>query len=99
MLRDVDEAPIAWREAGEGSLVLFLHGLGATRTSWDAQLAALADTHRCVAWDLPGYGASPPLANLTLEAAADSAEADKAAAFEILTFFVQVVGKNFFRFS
>ena len=75
MLRDVDEAPIAWREAGEGSLVLFLHGLGATRTSWDAQLAALADTHRCVAWDLPGYGASPPLANLTLEAAADSAAA------------------------
>ena len=75
MLRDVDETPIAWREAGEGSLVLFLHGLGATRTSWDAQLAALADTHRCVAWDLPGYGASPPLANLTLEAAADSAAA------------------------
>ena len=75
MIRDVDAAPIAWREAGEGSLVLFLHGLGATRTSWDAQLLALADAHRCVAWDLPGYGASAPLADFTLQAAADSAAA------------------------
>lgn len=75
MLRDVDETPVAWREAGDGPLVLFLHGLGATRTSWDAQLIALADDYRCVAWDLPGYGASPPLADLTLEAAADSAAA------------------------
>lgn len=75
MIRDVDEAPIAWREAGEGPLVLFLHGLGMTRTGWDAQLAALADRHRCVAWDLPGYGASAPLEAFSLEAAADAAAA------------------------
>ena len=72
MIRDVDEAPVAWREAGEGPLVLFLHGLGMTRTGWDAQLTALPD-HRCVAWDLPGYGASPPLAELTFPAMADAA--------------------------
>ncbi|MGI9117329.1 MAG: alpha/beta fold hydrolase [Gaiellales bacterium] len=75
MIRDVDAAPVAWREAGEGSLVLLLHGLGATRTSWDPQLEALADAHRCVAWDLPGYGASAPLPAFTLEAAADAAAA------------------------
>jgi 3-oxoadipate enol-lactonase len=75
VLRDVDDAPIAWREAGEGPLVLFLHGLGATRTSWDAQLAELADDYRCVAWDLPGYGRSEPLVDLSLEAAADAAAA------------------------
>ena len=58
--RDVDAAPVAWREAGAGPTVLFLHGLGMTRTGFDPQLAALADRFRCVAWDMPGYGASPP---------------------------------------
>jgi 3-oxoadipate enol-lactonase len=61
-LRDVDAAPVAWREAGSGPLVLFLHGLGMTRTGFDPQLEALAERYRCVAWDMPGYGASPPLA-------------------------------------
>jgi pimeloyl-ACP methyl ester carboxylesterase len=71
--RDVDAAPIAWREAGEGPVVLFLHGLGMTRTGWDAQLADLGDRWRCVAWDMPGYGASPPLERLSIAAAADAA--------------------------
>lgn len=73
MPRDVDESPVAWREAGEGDPILFLHGLGMTRTGWDAQLEALADGHRCVAWDLPGYGASAPLGDFSLVAAADAA--------------------------
>ena len=61
-LRDVDATPVAWREAGSGPLVLFLHGLGMTRTGFDLQLTALAREYRCVAWDMPGYGASPALA-------------------------------------
>lgn len=72
-MRDVDAAPVAWREAGEGSLVLFLHGIGMTRNGWDSQMAGLADRHRCVAWDLPGYGASAPLEDFSLAAAADAA--------------------------
>jgi 3-oxoadipate enol-lactonase len=59
-LRDVDATPVAWREAGTGPLVLFLHGLGTTRTGFDPQLEELAVRYRCVAWDMPGYGASPP---------------------------------------
>ncbi len=62
-LRDVDALPVAWREAGSGPPVLFLHGLGMTRTGFDPQLAALADRYRCIAWDMPGYGASPPPAS------------------------------------
>src|SRR4051794_41737167 len=58
-MRDVDATPVAWREAGAGPLVVFLHGLGMTRTGFDLQLAALAPDYRCVAWDMPGYGASP----------------------------------------
>ncbi len=73
MFTDVDEVPAAWREAGSGLPVVFLHGLGMTRTGWDAQLAALSDRYRCVAWDMPGYGASPALEHFSLEAAADAA--------------------------
>ena len=73
--RDVDAAPVAWREAGAGPTVVFLHGLGMTRTGFDPQLAALADRFRCVAWDMPGYGASPPRpAPLTFAALADAVD-------------------------
>lgn len=70
-IRDVDDT-IAWREAGEGDVVLFLHGLGGSRTAWEPQLEALSDQWRCVAWDMPGYGASSPVSPLTFEAIADA---------------------------
>jgi 3-oxoadipate enol-lactonase len=72
--RDVDAAPVAWREAGSGPLVLFLGGLGMTRTGFDPQLAALGSRYRCVAWDMPGYGASPlPPEGLSFALLADAA--------------------------
>ena len=69
---DQDRHPVSWREAGAGPPVVFLHGLGGTRTAWDPQLRGLADRFRCVAWDMPGYGASAPLEHLTFPAVADS---------------------------
>ena len=62
------DGPIAWREAGDGPPVLFLHGLGGTRLAWEPQLEGLADRFRCIAWDLPGYGDSAPLHELTFPA-------------------------------
>jgi 3-oxoadipate enol-lactonase len=74
VIRDVDASPIAWREAGSGDAVLFLHGVGGSRTAWDPQLHALGDRHRCIAWDMPGYGASGPGPEpLTFPALADAA--------------------------
>ena len=70
---DVDRVPVAWREAGQGEVILFLHGLGLTRTSWDAQLEDLSDRWRCVAWDMPGYGMSSAAEPLTFAAIADAA--------------------------
>ena len=68
---DVD-GPLAWREQGAGEPVVFLHGLGGSRTSWAPQLAGLSGTFRCIAWDMPGYGASAPVAPLTFAAIADA---------------------------
>lgn len=62
---------VAWREAGNGKPVVFLHGLGGTRIAWGAQLRSLRDSFRCIAWDMPGYGDSAPLVPLTFEGIAD----------------------------
>lgn len=46
----------------DGSPLLLLHGLGATKSSWLPIVPALAKKHRVYAIDLPGFGASskPP---------------------------------------
>ena len=49
------------KEQGSGPLLLFLHGLGGNRHSFDHQLQALSGSYRCVAWDAPGYGGSPQI--------------------------------------
>ena len=73
VLADVDERPVAWREAGSGDVVLFLHGIGHSRIAWARQLEDLSDRWRCVAWDLPGFGASEPLEAMTFPAIAAAA--------------------------
>jgi 3-oxoadipate enol-lactonase len=63
--------PIAWIEAGGGPPVIFLHGVGGSRTAWGPQLRGLSDRFRCIAWDMPGYGDSEVLEPLTFEGIAD----------------------------
>src|SRR4051812_2285020 len=72
--RDIERSGLAWREAGDGApAAIFLHGLGGSRTAWDDQLRELSDRRRCVAWDLPGYGAAPPPAGpMTFPVLADT---------------------------
>lgn len=73
---DVQLPPFAWREQGEGAVVLLLHGLGGSRISWEPQMGALGD-RRTIAWDMPGYGEATPLPDgpLTWPAVADAAAA------------------------
>lgn len=49
---------ISTMQAGSGSPVVMLHGLGATKASFLPTVAALADHHRAIAIDLPGFGDS-----------------------------------------
>ena len=49
---------LAYAEAGTGPPLLALHGLGGTKASVLPTLAALAEHHRVVALDLPGFGDS-----------------------------------------
>lgn len=73
--RDLEVGGFAWRERGDGELVVLLHGLGGSRIAWDAQLASLSSRWRAAAWDMPGYGAAAPLSDepVTFRALADAA--------------------------
>ena len=53
---------LAYRQAGDGPPLLLLHGWSASSRYWYTTQAQLADMRTCVAPDLPGFGASPPLA-------------------------------------
>jgi 3-oxoadipate enol-lactonase len=55
----VGPAPrIAVSVAGEGPLVVFLHGIGGNRTNFDDQIQWFSQHWRAVAWDARGYGES-----------------------------------------
>lgn len=47
-----------YRTAGEGPVLMLLHGLGGSSAIWGPQFEHFADTHRVIAWDAPGYGGS-----------------------------------------
>ncbi len=56
-------SPLALDDVGHGDPWVLLHSFPIDRRMWSAQSAALAAAgHRVVAVDLPGFGASPPLA-------------------------------------
>lgn len=55
---DIGGTSIAYDVAGSGPAIVFLHNLGGDRTIWRAQYEALRSSHRVVAIDLIGYGAS-----------------------------------------
>ncbi len=45
-------------EAGEGSTVLLIHGLGGYVENWELNIAALAEHHHVYAFDMVGFGRS-----------------------------------------
>lgn len=50
--------PTAVLEGGDGPPLVLLHGQGEFAATWDRVIPALVTTHRVIAPDLPGHGAS-----------------------------------------
>jgi len=60
---------IAFQIAGDQGLpIVFLHGVGGDSESWRLQLDDFKGSYRAVAWDMPGYGDSAPLEEMTASA-------------------------------
>jgi len=51
---------------------MFLHGVGCDHLSWLPQLRSFGAAWRAIAWDMPGYGASPSLPAMTFPALAEA---------------------------
>jgi 3-oxoadipate enol-lactonase len=51
---------------------VFLHGIGGAARAWRGQLASFGDRYRALAWDMPGYGGSAPLAKVSIATLADA---------------------------
>ncbi|MBE9603377.1 alpha/beta fold hydrolase [Acetobacteraceae bacterium H6797] len=54
-----------------GAPIVLLHGIGGNGRLWAPTVAALAH-RRVLAWDMPGYGASAPLPEMTFPALAEA---------------------------
>ncbi|KAB2352229.1 alpha/beta fold hydrolase [Actinomadura rudentiformis] len=66
---------LAYERIGRGSPLVLIHGVGHDRSAWRPVLTELSDQRELIALDLPGHGASSPLATdraYTVEAYADA---------------------------
>ena len=56
--RILDNPKIAIDHAGEGELLVMMHGIGGNRTNWTEQVEVFSEHYHAVAWDARGYGKS-----------------------------------------
>ena len=52
--------------------LIFLHGIGGAARAWRDQLTTFAGRFRTIAWDMPGYGGSKPLTQVSIAALANA---------------------------
>ncbi|QIO32693.2 alpha/beta fold hydrolase [Bradyrhizobium sp. 1(2017)] len=64
----------AYEAAGDpdATPLIFLHGIGGAARAWRRQLAFFGKRFHAIAWDMPGYGGSPPLASVSIVTLADA---------------------------
>jgi len=64
----------AYEAAGDPDAIplIFLHGIGGAARSWRQQLGTFGNRFRAIAWDMPGYGGSAPLASVSIAALAEA---------------------------
>ncbi|WP_024514631.1 alpha/beta fold hydrolase [Bradyrhizobium sp. Tv2a-2] len=69
-----NDARFTFEAAGEAGLppLVFLHGIGGAARAWRTQLEAFGERYRAVAWDMPGYGGSSPLARVSIATLAEA---------------------------
>jgi len=52
--------------------LIFLHGIGGAARAWSGQIRFFGGKFRAVAWDMPGYGGSAPLASVSIATLANA---------------------------
>ncbi|MBN1364513.1 MAG: alpha/beta fold hydrolase [Syntrophaceae bacterium] len=62
-------------ENGKGRPLILLHGIGITHEVWHPVIPLLAQERRVIAFDIPGFGKTPPLPSHLLPTAANFIDA------------------------
>ncbi len=65
-------ASMEYDRLGHGRPLLLVHGLGGSRASWSTIIDALARERDVIVVDLPGFGATAPIADVSIATLADS---------------------------
>ena len=52
-----------YRESGNGPVLILLHGIGMSHAVWNPVIPELSSVRRVIAFDIPGFGLTPPLSN------------------------------------
>ncbi|HEX4077769.1 MAG TPA: alpha/beta hydrolase [Rhizomicrobium sp.] len=68
------QVPTSLRSGSGGNALVLLHGIGGCAKVWQSQLDFFAGRYAVVAWNMPGYGGSPPMPEMTFPALADALE-------------------------
>ncbi|MBR1219554.1 alpha/beta fold hydrolase [Bradyrhizobium sp. U87765 SZCCT0131] len=70
--KTTDDGRFAYETAGAAHLppLVFLHGIGGAARAFRPQLSHFHDRFRAIAWDMPGYGGSAPLPQVSIAALA-----------------------------
>ncbi len=55
-----------YSESGSGRPLILLHGIGMSHAAWNAVTPHLCPTRRVIAFDIAGFGLTPPLTNGTV---------------------------------
>jgi pimeloyl-ACP methyl ester carboxylesterase len=63
-----------YRETGSGRPLILLHGIGMSHAAWSAVTPYLCATRRVIAFDIAGFGLTPPLPKGTLPTVANLVE-------------------------
>jgi 3-oxoadipate enol-lactonase len=58
MFSTVDGVRLHYRQEGQGTDLILIHGLGGSLRDWDACTPALQQHHRVLRWDVRGFGES-----------------------------------------
>ena len=59
MVKKIDSIAVNYIDEGEGEIILLLHGWGANITLYTGIIKTLAQNHRVIALDMPGFGKTP----------------------------------------
>jgi 3-oxoadipate enol-lactonase len=72
--RSTADGRFSFAEAGraDAPALVFLHGIGGNARAFTNQLRYFGSDWRAIAWDMPGYGGSAPLAAVSIAALAEA---------------------------